>query len=1278
MALQPQSIGAAAFNDNDAGGNNYFAGKPIYIYKANGSYANIYSDSGGSNPIPQNGINNVTGDNGVFTFYIDGGEYYAQSDGERVGFWVTNSELIESYAIRAEDAALKASSDAKIFDTAALGVAGTVNGDYFSVVSPTAENYFDLYKNESDTAAFQKSYPSARAIKDLKLTVGDIYTSSDHNFMDGSGVISGEYYNASGTISTSPSWSRTERFSIIEGQTYIYIGSLNSSRKLHLFDSNGDFVRVANPTAASITELEFAVNAGEVYAAVSLMDSESGQSFKLKESFVNDDIASKSDLDLYKQISQADDEHLLINNKVDNILKSKNVNLINPSEYIAGSYYATGGTIGTSPTWSRTPQIPVNRNTDYTYKGTLTSSRNIHLFSDKGEYIKDARTLSSTVDSYTFNTGDADFVGISILDSESGQLFSSEKDIVNSSILSSNSFNEIPHTQKGGIYKLYQAEIKNPLSTEVKNHIAAVNVRFEEGVALNDSCIELVQYIDKLVPDESMTGTVTIKDFSDPIPCQFGGDVNDNLRFKNNEDGYYSSGYLKNGKLYFFVDLLAGEEKRYYIKVYTAPATDIDSRISVENTTDIGGGQYLTAKHPDDTNEFKLHIDGSLTPLQMFINGVSTYNGTRRLFYTSTIKGDGSTIVSMQPNSPQEVPDYLYSEIDYRGSGVVFKDIVVKFVHNEHKNLEVTYKFRFFATGFIDVDATCRFIDEQDTNTNNRLDQLYHGIQMHYDSASDEVMAITPNINYIPEGHHRFSINKNGTHNVCGVITSNVTQTRPIFSHMSDISTSALAGTTLRMQAILRNLKDNDLGTGAYTNCQMRLVFSGSTELIDSDRYFYTSSQKRMLNKIGGTFTAKKTSELKRVVKSGLSAIVGAISERITQPATEGFGSYAQFQLSSILLGDTKYTINDVLDNYELMREQYRKTGLAIDYFESYFGISLANAQAADNGTTYYPPYNPDNSARPFATQKLGRDFHITRALIDYYQDDNDMIQALIDDAQNVIDNPSSSQALKDSMALDIERYNLSKAANDSKIDEFLAEVKLLADACVYIELYNSRKQKEDYDTNSVDQTKFEPNGRVALQWKSSPIEPLNGSTTIMRFLNDAIELLPSDANKSSWQTAYSNLRYYVTNFLVKDTNIVPYGYDRSVSIRNYLNYSTYTMYDFVFCEKPTDFSAISQILDTTLSSGITLDLITAAAVRRGQINTYLYTAFILSKNSSTTNMELVKSIVNKVVNSCFTVPDDLTRTITLNDWENNEVTDQQDFDITVSGTILALIKEFS
>lgn len=40
------------------------------------------------------------------------------------------------------------------------GIDNTVDGDYFSVVSPDVNGYLDLYKNESGSAVYQKTYPS--------------------------------------------------------------------------------------------------------------------------------------------------------------------------------------------------------------------------------------------------------------------------------------------------------------------------------------------------------------------------------------------------------------------------------------------------------------------------------------------------------------------------------------------------------------------------------------------------------------------------------------------------------------------------------------------------------------------------------------------------------------------------------------------------------------------------------------------------------------------------------------------------------------------------------------------------------------------------------------------------------------------------------------------------------------------------------------------------------------------------------------------------------------
>jgi len=51
------------------------------------------------------------------------------------------------------------------YETTAAGIAATVNGDYFSVLSESDDNYLDLYKNDSGVALYIKSYPSYEVVK---------------------------------------------------------------------------------------------------------------------------------------------------------------------------------------------------------------------------------------------------------------------------------------------------------------------------------------------------------------------------------------------------------------------------------------------------------------------------------------------------------------------------------------------------------------------------------------------------------------------------------------------------------------------------------------------------------------------------------------------------------------------------------------------------------------------------------------------------------------------------------------------------------------------------------------------------------------------------------------------------------------------------------------------------------------------------------------------------------------------------------------------------------
>lgn len=93
--------------------------------------------------------------------------------------------FITAEADRSEAAADAASTSGSVYPDTASGVAATTNGQYFSVVSPVAEGYLDLYRNNSGAAAFQKTYPSSALVK--RLDDGFNKLTGDNGFsMDGS------------------------------------------------------------------------------------------------------------------------------------------------------------------------------------------------------------------------------------------------------------------------------------------------------------------------------------------------------------------------------------------------------------------------------------------------------------------------------------------------------------------------------------------------------------------------------------------------------------------------------------------------------------------------------------------------------------------------------------------------------------------------------------------------------------------------------------------------------------------------------------------------------------------------------------------------------------------------------------------------------------------------------------------------------------------------------------------------------------------------------------
>ena len=95
----------------------------------------------------------------------------------------TNLEAAESAAASSATTALAAQAAAEVASDAALaagavyadtaaGLAATVDGEYFYVLSPSNTAVFDLYKNVTEVAEFKKTVPTAQAIQGIERALG--------------------------------------------------------------------------------------------------------------------------------------------------------------------------------------------------------------------------------------------------------------------------------------------------------------------------------------------------------------------------------------------------------------------------------------------------------------------------------------------------------------------------------------------------------------------------------------------------------------------------------------------------------------------------------------------------------------------------------------------------------------------------------------------------------------------------------------------------------------------------------------------------------------------------------------------------------------------------------------------------------------------------------------------------------------------------------------------------------------------------------------------------
>jgi hypothetical protein len=91
MALEQITFNIGAFNDSDAGGNNYFVNKVFEVKnQSDNTFATIYADASGATQIPQNGIDNISNSRGECNFYIDDGDFYLEVDSQQKNFNVGN------------------------------------------------------------------------------------------------------------------------------------------------------------------------------------------------------------------------------------------------------------------------------------------------------------------------------------------------------------------------------------------------------------------------------------------------------------------------------------------------------------------------------------------------------------------------------------------------------------------------------------------------------------------------------------------------------------------------------------------------------------------------------------------------------------------------------------------------------------------------------------------------------------------------------------------------------------------------------------------------------------------------------------------------------------------------------------------------------------------------------------------------------------------------------------------------------------------------------------
>lgn len=96
MALQSFTVSIGALSDASNNDKNYVSGEAIYVKTTSGTFAPIFRDFAGASEIAQDGLDNLTDNNGQFTFFIDAGDYILEYQNQSTPVTIVGPDYFNS------------------------------------------------------------------------------------------------------------------------------------------------------------------------------------------------------------------------------------------------------------------------------------------------------------------------------------------------------------------------------------------------------------------------------------------------------------------------------------------------------------------------------------------------------------------------------------------------------------------------------------------------------------------------------------------------------------------------------------------------------------------------------------------------------------------------------------------------------------------------------------------------------------------------------------------------------------------------------------------------------------------------------------------------------------------------------------------------------------------------------------------------------------------------------------------------------------------------------